>query len=296
MPGAFVLSQNKSASVIQRTLFTGLLCLSLAAGKIATAEDRPQTASLRPRVDVQSFVNWDFRHRPKLKGWRSTAIAIQKTLDQWYPGRSVHTLVENGTRETLREFLHSLPTRADCELSVVYLASHQSPNGEWDFVQKKLESLNTIVGEANVPGHPARIVIVDACYAATLQREPVWDRTWQSLTLFASLATEVTLELDFRSPQPIDLRRRYPAAAAWLNEHMGKSWDGKLSFLGFVWVQTFVTSKNVPVNQKGWSEFLRRCEQTADEFRRNGDKRLASRVTFSPIAAPVLPVREPRQR
>ena len=232
----------------------------------------------------------------KLKGWRATAIAIQKMLGEWYPERSTHTLVENGTGGTLREFLQSLPTRADCELSVVYLASHQSPNGEWDFVQKKLESLNTIIGEANAPGHPARIVIVDACFAAALQREPVWDRALESLTLFASLANEVTQELDFRSPQPIDLRRRYPVTAAWLDEHMGKSWDGRLSFLGFVWVQTFVTTKTAPVDLKGWSGFLRRCEETADEFRRNGDKRLASRVTFSPIGAPALPMRKPRQR
>lgn len=276
-----------------RTLLPGLLCLSFISGNLCATAD---PAHARPSADFHGFVNWDYRHQRKLKGWRATAIAIQKILGEWYPGRSTHTLVENGTGGTLREFLHSLPTRSDCDLSIVYLASHQSPEGDWDFVQKKLEPMGALAAESNVPRHPARIVIVDACYAAALQREPAWNRAWQSPTLFASLATEVTQELDFHSPQPIDLRRRYPAAAGWLNERMGKSWDGKLSFLGFVWVQTFVTSTSAPTDQKSWSEFLRRCEETAREFLRNGDKRLASRVTFSPIAGPALPVHEPRQR
>jgi len=148
-----------------------------------------------------------------------------------------------------------LPTRAESELSVVYLASHQSPEGKWDFVQRKLEPLSTIAGDSNIPGHPVRMVIVDACYAAAFRRDPVWDSAWQSSFLFAADADEETQELNFRSPQPVDLGRRYPAATAWLNQHMGKGWDGKLSFLGFVWVQTFVTSKGVPVSQDGWREF-----------------------------------------
>lgn len=276
MPGAFVWRRKVPPTMNHRTLLIGLLCLSVPGGIIRSDDGRAA------RADFHGFVNWDFRHRRKLYGWKATAIAIQKTLNEWYPGRSTHTLVENGTSETLREFFHALPTRAG-ELSIVYLASHQSPEGEWDFVQKKLERMGPLAEESKIPRHPARIVIVDACYAAVLQRDPAWNRAWQSLTVFASLATEVTQELDFRSPQPIDLRRRYPATAAWLNEHLGKSWDGKLSFLGFVWVQTFVMSKIVPADQKGWSDFLRRCEETADEFRRNGSKRLASRVT---IAAP----------
>jgi len=284
-----------STGVIHKSLIAGMLSLIAVTGGSAASEVRPRSAGFRPAVALHGFVNWDFWHRRKLKGWRGTETAIRKTLEQWYPGSAAHTLTENGTPDALRGFLHSLPARAECDLSVVYLASHQSPEGKWDFVQRKLEPLNTIVGESGIPRHPARIVIVDACYAAALRQAPAWDREWRSLVLFAASADEETQELDFHSPQPVDLTRRYPAAAAWLNEHMGKAWDGRLSFLGFVWVQTFVTSKNAPVHQSGWSDFLRRCEQTADEFRRNTDKRLASRVAFSPLPAAGAPLRGRRQ-
>lgn len=277
------------------TRISAFLCLTLLAARTDAAENRPQPATARTKADLHSFVNWDFRHRRKLKGWRATETAIQRTLEQWFPGRPTHTLVENGNAGALRAFLGALPARADCDLSVVYLASHQSPAGEWDFVQKNLESVSAIAAGANVPRHPARIVIVDACYAAALQREPAWARALQSPTVFAALADEETYELDFSTPQPLDLRRRYPAAAAWLDQHMGKSWDGKLSFLGLVWVQTFVTSHSAPADQAGWAAFLRRCGQTAEEFRRNADSRLASQITFSSPAGTRVPVRDARK-
>ena len=262
------------------TLCVVLLCLALLAGGIASAEERP-TAS-RSQADLHAFVNWNFRHRRKLQGWHATAIAIRRTLEQCYPRRSAFTLVENGPGGALRAFLHALPIARGSDVSFVYLASHQSPEGKWDFVQRGLESMSTIVTEAGVPRHPNRIVILDTCFAESVRKDPAWDREMQSATLFAASATEETQELDFSTPQPIDLRRRYPAAAAWLDAHMGREWNGRLSFLGFVWVQTFVTSRIPPTDEKGWADFLKRCERNADEFRKNGDRRLASQVSFVP--------------
>ena len=122
-------------------------------------------------------------------------------------------------------------------------------------------------------------MIVDACFAAAVRNEPAWDREWKSPTLFASPASDETQELNFRSPQPVDMRRRYPAASAWLDAHLGREWNGKLSFLGFVWVQAFTTTKTAPVDRESWLEFLRHCEKVAEEFRRNANRKLASRVT-----------------
>ena len=259
-------------------------------------EKRHQATPPGPRVDFHAFVNWDFRHRKSLKGWRATSVAIQRSIEQWYPGRSPHTVVENGTAAELRNFLHTLPTGSDCNFSIVYLASHQSPAGEWDFVQNGLARLNEIVAGSHIPRHPARIVIVDACYAAAVQRDPIWEREWRSPSVFAALDSEEVLDLNFRNPQPLDLRRRYPAAIAWLNENLGRKWDGRLSFFGFVWVQTFVTSTAAPGDLKGWEEFLRRCEATAAEFRTNGDRRLASQVTFRPCATSPSPKGAPPLR
>ena len=273
-----------SPSLPRRTLYAALLCMALLPGAALAAEDHPQPAASRTKADLHAFVNWDFRHRRKLKGWRATATAIQRTLEQCYPARSAHSLTENGTKDALRDFFHALPTRANCDLSIVYLASHQSPEGEWDFVQKGLESMNRIVAGANVPRHSNRIIILDACFATAVKKDPVWERELHCATLFAASATEEAQELDFSTPQPIDLHRRYPAAAAWLDAHMGREWNGRLSFLGFIWVQTFVTSKAPPANEKDWTEVLRRCERTAEAFRENGDRRLASHITYSPAA------------
>ncbi|MEQ1842248.1 MAG: hypothetical protein ABL994_17725, partial [Verrucomicrobiales bacterium] len=158
--------------------------------------------------------------------------------------------------------------------------SHQSPAGEWDFVQKQMEPVNRILGETEIPSHPCRFVIVDTCYASALRGATAWDRAWKSPTLFAAAASEETQELDFHNPQPVDMSRRYPLASAWLNEHLGSKWNGKLSFLGFVWVQTFLTSNLKPIDRKSWIEFLRHCEPVAEEFRRNASRRLASMVTL----------------
>ncbi|MCX6981367.1 MAG: hypothetical protein NTV08_11530 [Verrucomicrobia bacterium] len=263
-----------------RTLVT--LCIALLCLALPAAEVRTQAPASRPQADFHAFVNWNFRHRQKLKGWRATAAAIRHTLEQCHYRRLPGTFVENGSKETLREFLHALPNRSQCDLSIVYLASHQSADAKWDFVQRGLEPMGTIVTDAKIPRHSNRIVILDTCFAASVRQRPAWDRDLGSATLFAASATEETRELDFSAPQPIDLRRRYPAAAAWLDQHMGREWNGRLSFLGFVWVQTFVTSKTPPTDGKGWAEFLRCCERTAEEFRQNGDRRLASRVTFIP--------------
>ncbi len=252
-----------------------ILLLCILTGTPASAQPRTQSA------DLHSFVNWDFRHRKKLRGWRATETVILKTLEQSHAGRAAHTLVENGSPSSLRDFLRSLPTRAECGFSIVYLASHQSPDGEWDFMQRKLESLGTLAAEANIPPHPNRIVIVDACYAAALLDDSAWRRGMQSPVLFAALASEETQELDFSTPQPLDLRKRYPAAAAWLDRNLGRKWDGRLSFLGFVWVQTLVSSPAMPAGADGWLRFMKRCEQTASTFRREADERLASRVTLA---------------
>src|SRR2546426_12842281 len=112
-----------------------LSSLLLASGTVQAqtpGELRTRPASsISARLD--SFVNWDYRHRKKLKGWQTTALVIQRTLSEWYPaGHSSALLVENQPPAGLPKFLSALPARRDCNFSLVYLASHQSPAGESD--------------------------------------------------------------------------------------------------------------------------------------------------------------------
>ncbi|MDQ3622426.1 MAG: hypothetical protein M3463_08060 [Verrucomicrobiota bacterium] len=99
------------------------------------AAELPRRAAPAP-IALDVFVNWDYRHRPRLIGWKNSADAIGLTLREWYPQTQLHTRIENGTPEALHSFLQKLPGKADCEFSVVYLASHQSPAGVWDFTSR----------------------------------------------------------------------------------------------------------------------------------------------------------------
>ncbi|MDQ3622425.1 MAG: hypothetical protein M3463_08055 [Verrucomicrobiota bacterium] len=74
------------------------------------------------------------------------------------------------------------------------------------------------------------------------------------------------------------MKRRYPAAAAWLEPSLGKGWDRSLSFLGFVWVQTCLDSAGPPTTRAELTHFLERCAATAGEFRQKTSKRLSSEV------------------
>jgi hypothetical protein len=266
------------------TMILGAWLLLIVLGAKVTgfrlygAENLHESHFADVKVCFDGFVNWDFHHRQRLRSWKTTALVIQRTLEFWHVQKRNHLLVENGSPETLRRFLHSLPGEQDCDLSFVYLASHQSPAGEWDFTQEKATLLNSILDETKIRAHPRRIVILDTCYAAAVQREIPWQRKLAPTSLFASRGSEETPEVNFHSPQPVDFAYRYPAAFAWLQECLGKDWDGKISFLGFIWVQSFLLVRNCPADMKSWIDFMRRCQVVAQEFRKNVNRKSSSEI------------------
>ena len=217
----------------------------------------------------------------KLVGWKTTARVIQRTLDLWYPQHARFSTVENGSPDAFEAFLHTLPGKKDCDISIVYLASHQSPVAEWDYTQRKYLTLRRALQETDIPTHPGRIVILDACYAAAALHYPIWQQKFAPVTLFASSASEETPDVNFHRSGPVDFARRYPEAYAWLKKNLGWSWDGRISFLGFVWVQSFVTSKSPPANLDDWVHFLQRCQAVGADFRNNVSRTPSSEVTAS---------------
>jgi len=255
------------------------LALLLTTGRFRL--DAAEKDSAGPDVCFDGFVNWDFHHRQRLGGWKATAEVIQRTLDIWHLQRPTHSLVENGPPEALRQFLRALPRENSCDISLVYLASHQSPAGQWDFTQKKIVSLNSILDETKISPHPRRIVILDTCFAAAVQRQIAPSEKFAPIFLFASTALEETPMVDFHTPQPVDFAHRYPAAFVWLKECLGKKWDGQISFLGFVWVQTFLTVKNRPIEIRDWIDFLKECQSTATQFRENVSRKSSSEIILS---------------
>jgi hypothetical protein len=272
--------QGLGATISRASLFSSLLCATVIGLRLYAAENVLEAHISNTKVCFDGFVNWDFQHRQKLRGWKTTALVIQRTLEFWYPQARRHLLMENGSPETFRQFLHSLPREQDCDFSFVYLASHQSPTGEWDFTQHKSTLLNRLLDGTKIPVHTRRIVILDACFAAAVQREASWQQKLAPISLFASLASEETLEVNFDSPQPVDFAHRYPAAFAWPKNCVGKTWDGKISFLGFVWVQSFLMVKNRPADLKGWIDFMQQCESVGKEFRENVNRKSSSEITL----------------
>ena len=254
-----------------------VLLLTTASCRLDAAEKD----SAAPNVCFDGFVNWDFHHRQKLGAWKATAQVIQRTLDIWHLQSPTPSLVENGPPDALRQFFYTLPRENSCDISLVYLASHQSPAGGWDFTQKKVLLLNSVLDETNIPAHPRRIIILDTCFAAAAQRQILGRKKFAPIFLFASTALEETPMVDFHTPQPVDFAHRYPAAFAWLKEGLGKKWDGKISFLGFVWVQTFLAVKNRPAEIRDWIDFLQNCQWTARQFRENVSRKSSSEIILS---------------
>jgi hypothetical protein len=263
----------------------GLCLIFLAAtapgGRLCSAGTLSGKHLVQLKVCFTGFVNWDFRNRRKLRSWKATALVLKRTLECWYPQAVSRPLVENGSPETFKKFLGSLPGEKDCDFSVMYLASHQSPSGEWDFSEQKTTRLNQLLEGTRIPKHRRRIVVLDTCFAAAVGREDPWQQRLAPISLFASGSSEETPEVNFCDPQPVDFAHRYPGAFAWLKDCLGKQWDGKLSFLGFIWVQSFLTEKNSPADLIGWIAFLRRCQSMAKQFRDHLGGKSSSQITLA---------------
>jgi hypothetical protein len=262
-------SRNRLAQVI--LFLTIINCPAIAAEKPSAVRT----------VCFDAFVNWDFHHRQKLRGCKATAQAIQQTLHACRMRNQRPLVKENGTPDALRQFFCDLPGEKDCDISLVYLASHQSRAGEWDFTQGKLLPLNDLLADAKIPSHPHRIVILDTCFASAMQwQQPSWQR-FAPISLFASTPSEETPEISFHTPQPVDFAHRYPTVFDWLKQCLGKKWDGKISFLGFVWVQTFLSLQDPPAEMRDWIVFLKKCQATARGFGEKVSKRDSSELILS---------------
>src|SRR5207244_8473112 len=111
-----------------RRLLHIALLLTTASSRVVAAEQ----GSASPDVCFDAFVNWDFHHRQNLGAWKATAQVIQRTLDIWHLQGPTDSVAENGSPDELRQFLRVLPRENSCDISLVYLASHQSRAGEWD--------------------------------------------------------------------------------------------------------------------------------------------------------------------
>ena len=268
---------------------TALFLMAAALGALGRAEPAAPLHETPGRtVDFSAAVNWDFTRLQKLDAWQNTALVIRRTLTEWYPPQAHGVALENSDPQALRTFFTRLTKTAPREWSVIYLASHQSPDGLWQFPHDPPQSWASILPETPPRREPPRFLVIDACYAEAADSAVLIQGTGASGVLYASTRTEAVHELNFHQRFPIDLTRRYAAEAKWLREVLGAPWNGRVSFLGFIWLRTFLATGQAPENAAEWNAFFHRCEQLAQAFRQGRGGDLATTIHFvsPPAEAP----------
>jgi hypothetical protein len=271
----------------RRTLFF-MAFIAASCGALGTAEPAvPPRHTSRITADCSAAVNWDFARLPKLDAWRNTSLVIRKTMAQWYPPGISGRTIENAGRESLRGFFSVLSKSEASDWSIVYLASHQSRGGQWQFSNDPSASWAEILGGIQCPPKGGRFVILDACFAEAADSDALISGTRAKGILFASARPEEAHEMDFERRFPIDAARRFPAESRWLRGVLGREWDGRISFLGFVWLRAFLATPGAPHSMEDWNAFFRLCENLAHEFRGGRGAALATTIHFVGSPAPV---------
>lgn len=245
----------------KRPILAALLLVVLC-GPVVAAEPvaavRTTTAD-QCRVQFDSFVGIHYTKLPALRGWASTAEVIRKTLSEWFPRCVQGQVIVDGSPDDLIAFLRRLPGPDAADFSVVYLASQQAADGSWAFVNGQSVSWVDMVERSRpVSPHPHRIAIVDACYAATLERVPGWRTLFPGPVLFAASPRERTFEFRLDTRQPLDFKKRAPEAWAWSRRAL-PGWDGRMSFLGLAWMQASRSWQSGPQDIGRWENFLGDC-------------------------------------
>lgn len=228
------------------------------------------------RIAFDSFTNVHYGKMRSLYGWQTTQNAIDTTLRQWYAEVQNRQSMTDGTPAQLTSFLENLPTAADCAVSVVYLGSIQSTDGQWVFVNGERASWRDLLA-ADIPPHPFRIVILDVCNAAIVRQIPAW-RKLATVTLLASDENELTYDFSPASLRPVDSKRYFPMAQVWGQSYLKPGWNKHISFLGLIWMQAAAETFQSPLDTSDWIQFFNRCGRHAADFRRVHGRRWSSMV------------------
>lgn len=267
-----------------------VVCLTLAAPCAPAEAAAPSTSTVArhpgaPRVRFESFVGIRYDRLPKLRGWASAARVIEKTLGEWFPDLTRGQAIEDGSPDDLVTFLRRLPGPDAADISVVYLASQQAADGSWTFVNGQSVAWEEILKRAGPPpSHSRRVLIIDACHAATLEGVNGWRTAFPGPVLFAALPRELTFELRLDSRYPLDFKRRAPQAWAWSRGAL-PGWDHRLSFLGLAWMQASRARGDGPRSSEEWKGFFDDCCRQGAEYQQIVGRRWGSTLSCRPALA-----------
>jgi hypothetical protein len=248
-----------------------------------------QTARSEPAakggIVFASAVSADYGMGKSLRGWEATSLAVQATLAEWQRPQPIKPAMalRDPAPDELGPFLARLPGYGGSQ--VLYLAARHTCDGAWQFTGSgKIQIAWSDILKNPPSPHACRLVILDVCHAAAITTLPAWEKMGASATLLASNHDELTWELDFTKRQPIDLATRFPAATSWLKKHLPATWDGRLSYLGLIWVQAFLQTPAPPQTVREWRLFFGRCEAESRRFQNQINRQRSSTLSQFPAA------------
>ena len=202
-----------------------------------------------PGVNYASFVCWKYRRLPQLAAWTETEKVIAATLAQAYPNLHTFERQENGTPDQLCQFLRQLPDDATTP-TLVYLAAHQTPGGQWFFTDGTPYSWKTVLDVLPDLKGGQRLVLLDCCFARAAGEWPDWTAR-MGFTLFAASPTQPTPDLAVFHRRPVDWAVSFPKAIAWMRQH-DPGPEQRLSYLGLVWLEAWQSQPQPPRTWEDW--------------------------------------------
>lgn len=242
--------------------FAGLvfgIYLVFPALRIVAAE----LAAASPALGYASFVCWKYPQLPQLRAWKETERIIATTLTEAYPALQKGPRQENGSPDQLKDFLRKLPDGAD-QLTLVYLAAHQSPGGQWYFPDRSVVAWGSLMEELPNLKSPQRLVLLDCCYATSVNRWPGWSQKIAPACLFASPGNRPTPDLFVFWRRPVDWAVYFPGASHWLHQHHFDDSDEQISFFGLVWLEAWTKGTPHPQNLGEWNQLAQAMTQIAE--------------------------------
>jgi hypothetical protein len=234
------------------------VCLVFPAPRAAAGEP----ASAQPSVSYASFVCWNYPQLPQLRAWKETERIVAATLTEGYPALRNLPRQENGSPDQLKDFLRALPDAPD-QITLVYLAAHQSPGGQWYFPDRRVVDWGSLMGGLPTLKNPQRIVLLDCCYAASASRWPGWSEKMAPACLFASPGNRPTPDLFVFWRRPVDWAVLFPGASRWLRQHHFNDSDERISFFGLVWLEAWVREASPPRKMGEWNDLAQTMTQIA---------------------------------
>jgi len=246
------MSRRRRMKLVSRARFVLLACLIVPLARAAEPA--------APAPGYASFVCWDYSQLPQLRAWKESEKIIAATLTEAYPALQKLPRIENGTPEQLNDFFRKLPDAHD-RLTIVYLAAHQSPGGQWVFPDRRVADWGSLMENLPTPKNPQRLVLLDCCYATSASRWPGWSQKIAPACLFASPGTHITPDLFIYWRRPVDWAELFPGASRWLRQHHFDDSDERISYFGLVWLEAWTRNTAPPQSLADWNHLAQTMTQ-----------------------------------